>query len=203
LFTFLHHYYSPQRNPISAATRTRCMMCSTHHCRHSHSLILDTVAATVTLPLWLPGSVLIVVLAVVDHWHRSSFISHFSCVVVVLSAGALVPVLYHVRFVQLIVMLSAEASSSASHHTPCLLMPSPPVCLLFNRDWLLCCPCCCATASSCSLVRLPPPRDAPPHLVHFSSRLPLDCWLVVMLHLVVPPPPPATFRHAATLRVHP
>jgi hypothetical protein len=68
LFPFLHHYYSPQRNPISAATGTGSLMPAVHRRRHrcSHSPVLDTDADTVMLPSWFPGSVLIVILAVVD-----------------------------------------------------------------------------------------------------------------------------------------
>jgi hypothetical protein len=116
-FPFPDHYYSPEKNPITTATG--CRMPSVHHCRHrySRSHAIDTGAFTVMLPLRLPGSVLIVVLFVIDHWHRSSFISPFSSLVVVLSAGALDSASHHVPFVQLILMLSAGASSSASCHT--------------------------------------------------------------------------------------
>jgi hypothetical protein len=79
---------------------------------------------------------------------------------------------------------------------------SPPVCLLF-ASWLSRCPCCCAAASSRSLDAPPPPRDAPPPLVHYSSRSPLVCGLVIMSHLVALPPPCVSFRRAAASRVHP
>ncbi len=79
---------------------------------------------------------------VVDHWHRSSFISPFSHLVVMLSAGASVPASCHVPFVQLIVMLSAGFSSSASYQAPCPLTPHlhlPLVCQLVVASSLLSC----------------------------------------------------------------
>jgi hypothetical protein len=109
-------------------------MAAVHHRRHrcSHSHIVDTDAITVMLPLRLPDGVLIVVLAVVNHRHGSSFTLPFSRLVVVLSAasGAMVSISCHIPFVQLIVMLSAGASSSASHHASAShgipLVPVPP-----------------------------------------------------------------------------
>jgi hypothetical protein len=67
---------------------------------------------------------------------------------------------------------------------------------------MLCCPCCRAAASSWSLDAPPPPWDAPPSDVHYSSWLPLVCWLVVMSHLFTTPPPCVTFCLAAASRVH-
>jgi hypothetical protein len=68
------------------------------------------------LPSQLPGDILIVVLAIVDHQHRSYFISPFFRLVVMLPTGVSVSASWHVSFVQLIVMLSVSTSSSASHH---------------------------------------------------------------------------------------
>jgi hypothetical protein len=122
-----------------------------HRRRCSHSHIIDTGAVTVTLPSCLPCGVLIVLLAIADHWHRSFFISASSCLVVVLSTGPLVSASYYVSFIQLIVMLSVVASSSASHHAsashgiPLVLVPPPPpplvASLLFLGLRLLLCLC--------------------------------------------------------------
>ncbi len=132
MFSFPHHYHSPQRNPIYATTGTRRMMSSVYRRRHrcSHSPILDTGTVTVTLPSRLLGSILIVVLAIIDHWHRSFLISPYSRLVVMLSASASVSASCHVPFVRLIVMFSADVSSFASHHAPCLQTPSP-----CHRPW--------------------------------------------------------------------
>jgi hypothetical protein len=56
------------------------------------------------------------------------------------------------------------------------------VCLLFT-SWLSHCPCCRTTTTSCSLDAPPPSCNAQLPLIHFSSRLPLVCRLVVMLHI--------------------
>jgi hypothetical protein len=177
-------------------------MPAVHHCRHScsHSSDIDTGAVTVTLPLWLPGGVLIVVLAFVDHWHRRSFISLFSRLLVVLSAGALVPASCHVPFVQLIVMMSVGASSTASHHAACPLMPPLHLPLVFQQ--VVASPmlsrCRLLLFSQCATSTLQRAATS----VHFSSRLPLVHLLVVMLHLIVLPPPCIRFCPAATSRVH-
>jgi hypothetical protein len=77
----------------------------------------------------------------------------------------------------------------------------PPPCP--HPFWLLHRPCCCAATSSRSLDMPPPPLDALPPVVYFSSRLPLICWLVVMLHLIALPPPCITFHCTAASCVHP
>jgi hypothetical protein len=160
--------------------------------------VLDTGAVTVTLLLRLLGGILNIVLEVVDHWHRSYFISPFSCLVVMLSAGASVPASCHVPFVQLIVMLSAGTSSYASHHAPCPPTPLPPFAS-------------CSTGAGCHItpvVVLPPPlvlstrglrlatchclfSTSPPGCLLFAGWLSC-CILSLRLHLVSPfvPPPP-------------
>jgi hypothetical protein len=139
-------------------------MPAVHHRRHrcSHSHFVDTGTVTVALPLRLLGSVLIVVLAIVDHRHRSTFNSPFSHLVVVLSAGPSVFASRHVPFNQLIVMLSAGASSSASHHasaSPALVLVPPP------------------TSASCCipLVPWPLPLVMPLPLIMFLSFGGLSC----------------------------
>ena len=49
------------------------------------------------------------------------------------------------------------------------------------------------------------PVNTPPSLVCWclASRLPLNLWLVVALHIAMPPPPCVTFHHAAASCVHP
>ncbi len=137
-------------------------MPAVHHHRHrcSHSPVLDTCTVTVT-------GILIVALAIVDHWHRSSFISLFSHLIVMLSAGALVPTSCLVPFVQLIVMFFAGASSSTSHHAPCPLtspLHLPLVCQLVDASPLLLCHClllfsqraASASALQCAAASCPP-----------------------------------------------
>ncbi len=130
MFPFPHHDNTPQQKPIPAATG--CLMPAIHHCRQrcSHSHNVYTGAVTVTLPLQLQGGVLIVILAIIDHWCRSSFIPPFTHLVGMWSADPLVSVSCHVPVVQLIVMMSASTSSSASHLTSTspgiLLVPSAP-----------------------------------------------------------------------------
>jgi hypothetical protein len=186
-FPYPHHHYSPQQNPISTATR--CLMPAVHHHRHrcSHSHVVDTGTVTVTSWSQLPGGILIVILAVIDNWHRSSYISPFSHLVVMLFAGPSGSASCHVLFVQLISMLSAGASPSASHHASTypgipLLLVSPPASasccslLFLNLNLLLCrclspCPSplvdCCWHLSLCSLYG---------H--HSSFTLVADCHVI-------------------------
>ncbi len=136
-------------------------------CSHSH--VVDTGTVTVTLPSWLPDGIFIVVLAVVDHWHRSSFISPFSYLVVVLYTVTLVSASRHLHFVQLIIMLSSRVSSSASHHAsasygiPLVHVPPPSPHLVASLSFLGLCLLLC--------ICLPLPS-----ITHPSLR-----WLIVML----------------------
>ncbi len=192
LFSFLHHYYSPQKNHISATTRHLMPAfhhhgCRCHRCSHSH--VVDTGAVTVTLLLRLLGSVLIVILAVVDYWHRSFFISTFSCLVVVLVAGTLFSISHHVPCVQLIVLLSAGAPFSVSHYALPLMASLSclcPPCLYL----LLCFSCSLAYASCYASTSHRPSPSVDCHVVvhwplslrslngyHLSFPLMADCYV--------------------------
>ncbi len=118
-----------------------------------------------------------------------SFISPFSCLVVVLSTGALVSASCHIPFVKLIVMLSARASSSASHHTstshgiPLVLVPPLPPPLVASLMFLSLCLLLCHSLS-CHL----PPLLLIVMLLStdtsaFAASTAITClwWLIVVL----------------------
>ncbi len=155
MFPFLHHFYPPQQNPISTATG--CLMPAVQQCRHrcSHNHIVDKGAVAVTLSLQLPGGILIVILAVVNNWHRSSFISPFSCLVVVLSTSISTSASCHIPFIQLMLYCLPAP------HPPPLITP-PPLMASFL--------CLCPTASAtCHVPPIPLPQPlAMPHLLIMS-----------------------------------
>ncbi len=193
MFPFLHHYYSPQKKshfcchwnrlPDAYCPPSQTQVQSQSGCRHrrSHSQSL----------LQLPGGILIVVLAVVDQWHKSSFISPFSRLVVVLSTGTLVSASCHVPSVQLIDMLSAGTSSSASHHAsashgiPLVLVPPPCLCLSLHHSRSTASAYFYASASHhvllLWLVVMLLPTGTSASAGRMAITRPLLWWLIVML----------------------
>jgi hypothetical protein len=161
-----------------------------HRC--SHSQVVDTGAVTVMLLSRLLDGIMIFILAIVDHWYRSSFNSPSSHLVVMILTDPLISASCHVPFVQSIDMLSAVASSSTSHHAPpsrasLLCLCSPGLCLSLHLSYSLASTSCYASASHhvpflwliVVILSSAPSVSA----ACMAITCPLLLWLIVMLFM--------------------